>query len=90
MLFVVVLILVPLAFLKAQQSAVPTQLAPGTISKLDRERALGILDNVSKGIQESYYDPKLNGVNWDAAVAKAKAKIAQANSLNDARARHLW
>jgi C-terminal processing protease CtpA/Prc len=75
---------VPLAFLKAQQSAVPTQLAPGTISKLDRERALGILDNVSKGIQENYYDPKLNGVNWDAAVAKAK--IAQANSLNDALA----
>jgi carboxyl-terminal processing protease len=78
--------LMPLAFLKAQQSAVPTQPAPAAISKLDRERALGILDNVSKGIQENYYDPKPNGVNWDAAVAKARAKIAQANTLNDALA----
>jgi hypothetical protein len=50
MVFAVGLILLPLVFLKAQQSAVPTQLAPGAISKLDRERALGILDNLSKGI----------------------------------------
>jgi carboxyl-terminal processing protease len=72
--------------LKAQQSAPATEPGPGAISKLDRERALGILDNVSKGIQENYYDPKLNGVDWDAAIAKAKVKIAQANSLNDALA----
>ncbi len=58
----------------------------GAISKLDRERALGILDNVSKGIQENYYDPKLNGVDWNAVVAKAKAKIDQSDSLNDALA----
>jgi C-terminal processing protease CtpA/Prc len=86
MVFAVGLILLPLVFLKAQQSAVPTQLAPGAISKLDRERALGILDNLSKGIQDNYYDPKLSGVNWDAAIANAKIKIAQANSLNDALA----
>jgi Tricorn protease C1 domain len=86
LVFAVVLMLLPLAFLKAQQSAPPTQAAPGAISKLDQERALGILDNVSKGIQDNYYDPKLNGANWDAAIANAKAKIAQANTLNDALA----
>lgn len=86
MLFVVVVMMLPLAFLKAQQSAPATEPRPGAISKLDRERALGILDNVSKGIQENYYGPKLNGVDWDAAIAKAKVKIAQANSLNDALA----
>lgn len=84
--FAAVLLLMPVEVLKAQQSAAPTQPAPGAISKLDRERALGILDNVSKGIQENYYDPKLNGVDWDATIANAKAKIAQANNLNDALA----
>src|SRR5271170_4507753 len=84
--FAAALLLLPLAFLKAQQSAAPTEPASGAISKLDRERALGILDNVSKGIQENYYDPKLNGVDWNAASANAKAKIAQANTLNDALA----
>jgi carboxyl-terminal processing protease len=84
--FAALVLLLPLAFLKAQQSPPPAGPAPGAISKLDRERALGILDNVSKGIQENYYDPKLNGVDWNAAIANAKAKIAQANNLNDALA----
>src|SRR5271155_66253 len=86
LIFAMVVILLPLAFLNAQQTGSPTQTAPGAISKLDRERALGILDNVSKGIQDNYYDPKLNGVDWSAAIANAKAKIAQANTLNDALA----
>jgi C-terminal processing protease CtpA/Prc len=85
-LFAAVLLLLPMADSKAQQSAAPTQPPPGAISKLDRERALGILDNVTKGIQENYYDPKLNGVDWNAAIANAEAKIAQANTLNDALA----
>jgi C-terminal processing protease CtpA/Prc len=63
-----------------------TQPAQGSISKTDRERALGILDTVVKGIRENYYDPKTNGVNWDAVLANARAKIAQANSLNAALA----
>jgi hypothetical protein len=84
--FAAVLLLLPLAFLKAQQSAAPAEPSPGAIPKLDRERALGILDNVSKGIQDNYYDPKLNGVDRNAAIANAKAKIAQANTLNDALA----
>jgi hypothetical protein len=86
LVFAVVRMLMPLVFLQAQQSAVPTQPAPGAISKLDREGALGILDNVAKGIQENYYEPILNGVNWDAAVAQARAKIAQAHTLNDSLA----
>ena len=56
----------------------------GAISKADRERALGILDGVSKGIQELYYDPKMNGVDWNAVLSNARAKIAASNSLNEA------
>ena len=84
--FAAALLLLPLASLEAQQSVPPTEPKRGAISKLDQERAVGILDNVSKGIQENYYDPKLNGVDWNAAIANAKAKIGQANTLNEALA----
>jgi carboxyl-terminal processing protease len=59
---------------------------PGNISKTDRERALGILDTVVKGIQENYYDPKTNGVDWNAVLANARIKIAESNSLDAALA----
>ena len=67
-------------------AAVPAPHVPGTIFKADRERALGILDNVMKGIQENYYDPKLKGLDWEAVRAKAKEKIDESNSLNAALA----
>lgn len=50
----------------------------------DRERALGILDGVSKGIQERYYDPKMNGLDWNVVLSPSRAKIAASNSLNEA------
>ena len=58
--FVIMLAMLLAAESRAQQ---PT---PGAISKGDRERALGILDGVSKGIQSLYYDPKMNGLDWKA------------------------
>ena len=71
----------------AKPAAVPHgPIVPGSISKTDRERALGILDTVVKGIQENYYDPKTNGVNWDVVVTNARGKITEANSLNGALA----
>jgi carboxyl-terminal processing protease len=60
------------------------QPATGAISRRDRDQVLGILDYVSQSIQEQYYDPKMNGVDWSAVVANARAKIASANSLNEA------
>ncbi len=69
--------------LTAQQAA-PAPPVPGAISKVDRERALGILDALSKGIQNLYYDPKMNGLDWNAVTANARAKIMQSNSLNEA------
>jgi carboxyl-terminal processing protease len=68
----------------SSDSAAPTSTPP--ISNFDKERALGILDNVSKGIQEHYYDPKLNGLDWNAVIEKAKVKIENAKNLNDALA----
>jgi hypothetical protein len=65
------------------QTASTTQPTSDAISKADRERALGILDGVSKGIQERYYDPKMNGLDWNAVLSNARAKIAASNSLNE-------
>jgi hypothetical protein len=64
----------------------PAPHVPGSISKTDRERALGILDSVMKGIQENYYDPNLKGLDWSAVHAQAKEKIEESNSLNAALA----
>jgi C-terminal processing protease CtpA/Prc len=81
--FAVILPLLAAPIFLAQQPTA-AQPAPGAISKDDRERALGILDNVSKGIQNLYYDPKMNGLDWNAVIAKARAKIVASNSLNEA------
>ena len=84
--WIVTLLLLPLGQLRAQQPVAPTQTVTGSISKADRERAMGILDNVAKGIRDNYYDANLNGVDWDAVIAGARLKIAQSNSLNAALA----
>ncbi len=77
----VTLVLLPNLRAQTASAAQPTT---GAISKVDRERALGILEGVSKGIQSLYYDPKMNGVDWNAVLSNARAKIAGSKSLNEA------
>jgi carboxyl-terminal processing protease len=81
-----VLLVLAAGSVPAQQPAAAAPPAPGAISKTDRERALGILDAISKGVQNLYYDPKMNGLDWNAVTASARAKIAESNSLNEALA----
>lgn len=77
-----VLALWPNGNLRAQP---PTATPPtGAISKTDRDRALGILDGISKGIQSLYFDPKMHGLDWNAVLASARTRIAQSNSMNEA------
>jgi carboxyl-terminal processing protease len=70
----------------AAATAAPAPHVPGRISKADRERALGMLDETMKGIQENYWDPNLKGVNWEAVHTQAKEKIEESNSLGAALA----
>ena len=70
--------------LQAQSQTSGAQAVPGRISKADRDTALGILDNVSKGVHNLYFDPKMGGLDWNAVIASAKAKISQSNSMNEA------
>jgi len=52
------------------------------MSKVDRGRALDILKTVGDDVRKHYYDPKFHGVDWDAKVAEAKAKIEKETSFN--------
>jgi carboxyl-terminal processing protease len=52
------------------------------MSKLDRGRALDILKTVGDDVRKHYYDPKFHGVDWDAKIAEAKAKIEKETSFN--------
>lgn len=57
--------------LQAQQNA-----------KLDRQYAQDMLKTISNDVRKHYYDPKFHGVNFDAAVEDAKARIDKSTSLN--------
>lgn len=50
--------------------------------KSDRELAAEMLQNVAEDVRQHYYDPKYHGVDWNARVQEAKAKIDAATSLN--------
>jgi carboxyl-terminal processing protease len=60
------------------------------MSNLNRDRALDMLDIVSKDVRKYYYDPALHGLDWDARVAEAKNKIKQQTSLGMAFAYIEW
>ena len=52
------------------------------MTNLERGQAQDMLQVVANDVRKHYYDPKLHGVDWDAAVAKAKQQIAATNSMN--------
>jgi C-terminal processing protease CtpA/Prc len=53
-------------------------------SRLDRELAQTMLENVASDVRKYYRDPKFHGVDWDAKVRETKDKIAKAASYNAA------
>ncbi|MGB8115672.1 MAG: S41 family peptidase [Candidatus Sulfotelmatobacter sp.] len=81
---VILMVLVSVTDCPSQQGTLPSKKSTPGISNADRERALGILDGVSRGIQSLYYDPKMNGIDWNAVLARARVKISGSDSLNDA------
>ena len=52
------------------------------MSRVDRGLALEILQVIASDVRKHYYDPKFQGVDFDAKVAEAKQQIAKANSFN--------
>lgn len=54
------------------------------ITRMDRDRALSMLQEISSDVKKHYYDPKFHGVNWDAKVEEMKGKIKASDSNNRA------
>jgi len=52
------------------------------MSNVERARALDILQVVASDVRKHYYDPKFQGVDFDARVARAKQQIEGATSFN--------
>jgi carboxyl-terminal processing protease len=52
------------------------------MSNFDRERAQSMLQDVANDVRRHYYDPNLRGLDWNARVEEAKAKIANETALN--------
>ncbi len=52
------------------------------MSSLERSQALDMLQVVSNDVRKHYYDPKLHGVDWDTAIAKARQEIEKTQSMN--------
>jgi C-terminal processing protease CtpA/Prc len=51
-----------------------------TLSKIDRDRAQDMLQVVGNDVRKHYYDPKFHGIDWDANLKQAQAKIDKADS----------
>lgn len=48
-----------------------------------REQAEAIVDEVAEDVRKTYYDPKLNGVDWDTQRREAKKKIEHSSTRNE-------
>src|SRR5690606_35084792 len=54
------------------------------LSRLDRDRAFGMLKNVKKKIKSEYYDPEFRGIDIDARFDAAEERMKTAGTLGDA------
>jgi C-terminal processing protease CtpA/Prc len=61
---------------------VPCAVSQQQLSNFERGRALDMLKAVSNDVKKHYYDQKMHGVDFDAKVAEAKAKIEKSTSFN--------
>jgi C-terminal processing protease CtpA/Prc len=55
-----------------------------TLNKLQRQRALDMLRDFALTVRKNYYDPTYHGVDLEARIRDAQAKIEKANSLGQA------
>lgn len=56
--------------------------AAQSLSKLDRGRAEEMLRAIANDVSKHYYDPKIQGIDWNARVAEYKQKLDNATSMN--------
>jgi C-terminal processing protease CtpA/Prc len=74
-LFLVLLVLISSSPLSSQQ-----------LSRIDRDIAQAMLDNVSEDVQKNYFDPKLRGLDWEGLTREARENIKRAPDMAAANA----
>jgi C-terminal processing protease CtpA/Prc len=75
-----------LSMLLAAMVALSPAAGAQRISRMDRDLADTILQNVSSDVQKHYFDAKLNGLDWDELVRDTKRKVDNAPSWTVASA----
>ena len=77
-----------LLFVAAPAFAAEPASAPAATQSLDEVKRLNLesFDVVWQTVRDQHFDPKLNGVDWDAARAEYRPRVAAADSADDARA----
>ena len=58
--------------------------AGSTLTKYDRDAALGMLQQVKADLKEYYYDPAFRGMNVDEAFQRAEDRLKNATTLSQA------
>jgi carboxyl-terminal processing protease len=62
----------------------PQSLSAQSFDRIERERALRMLDNVKDQLKKNYYDPSIRGMDVEARFKAAEEKLKQATSLGQA------
>ncbi len=65
-------------------TCLPTHLWPQQYTKFEREQAQQMLKYLDEDVRKYYYDPKLRGNDWDAAIRQAQKDIDSADSMDGA------
>jgi len=65
----------------AQQSQTLNQ--PQTLNKDQGEQISGILQTAYTEVKKDYYDPKFQGVDWDARYREYSERLGRVNSMNE-------
>ncbi|HEY0008313.1 MAG TPA: S41 family peptidase [Tepidisphaeraceae bacterium] len=76
------LILLILAGCRPDAATAP---APMTLSAEQRAAQLASFDRVWSAVKENHYDPKMNGVDWDAVRVELRPKVEAAASEEEVR-----
>lgn len=57
-----------------------------TITEMQRDTALGMLNQIALDVKKHYYDPSFHGLDWDSKVLETKQKVEKADSYGRALA----
>src|SRR4051812_16039939 len=63
-----------------------TKAAEPTLTDEQRDLNVKSFDEVWTTVRDKHFDPKLNGVDWDAARAELRPKVESAKTMSESRA----